>query len=144
MPHESKTAQVQTSGFEMDSPRMDSYAKFRRLEAMEGARTALAVLSLCAGVAVLALSADAMAVYEATHVSGDSLLPLWPDDFDLRPTEALVACGAVVVFASGVSVLAGRVGMVSTLANTRFPLETDLLTRVRTIRCDARRPSRRR
>jgi hypothetical protein len=113
MSTEPKT-QIQTSDFEVDSPRMESYNKLRMLDAVDGARTALTALALCAGVTVLALSADALSVYQATHAPAGSLLPLWPDEFDMRPTVAFVACGAIVVCANLASILGGRLSFVST------------------------------
>ncbi|KAH6671571.1 hypothetical protein F5X68DRAFT_264819 [Plectosphaerella plurivora] len=111
MSAEPKT-QVQTSDFEVDSPRMASYNKLRMLDAVDGAGTALTVLALCAGVTVLALSADALSVYQATHAPAASLLPLWPDEFDLRPTVALVACGAIIVCANAASMLGSRMRLI--------------------------------
>lgn len=107
----------QTSSFDLDSPGiMASRAaspKLRTLAAVDGARTALAVLALCAGITVLGVSADALAVYDATHVSADYLLPLWPQGLDARPTVALVACGAITAAVNGAAVVGSRASLVS-------------------------------
>lgn len=40
---------------------------------------------------------------------------MWPNEFDLRPTVALVVCGAVILVASALSLGAGKIGFVSFL-----------------------------
>lgn len=37
---------------------------------------------------------------------------MWPNEFDLRPTVALVVCGAVILVASALSLGAGKIGFV--------------------------------
>jgi len=80
---------------------------------LESARTGLTIVALLAGVTILGVSADALAVYNATNIGQDFLLPLWPDNFNLRPTVALVAGSAIVVVANAVGLLFGRVKVVS-------------------------------
>lgn len=114
MPADTKT-EATTSGFEIDSPRMMSghFSQPKAASAADATRTALSVLALCAGVTVLGVSADALATYDATHVPASRLLPLWPDNFDLRPTVAMVVCATVVVGASAASLVGGKIRFVS-------------------------------
>lgn len=107
--------EVSTSEFEMETHRLDLQAKIRLCRMVEISRAALTTLALMAGIAVLGLSADALKVYNATHVSPEYLLPLWPDHVDLRPTNALVAAGSIAVVVNVVCLLASKVHAVISL-----------------------------
>jgi hypothetical protein len=71
--------------------------------------TARRIESVRLGLTVLAL----LAVYNQTHLGQDFLLPLWPSDFNIGPNIALIACGAIVILASAVSLLISKVQYVS-------------------------------
>lgn len=107
--------EVSATTFEAQSRELELHSKIRACRYVEGGRVALTALALIAGITVLGLSADALKVYNETHVPPEYLLPLWPADFDLRPTVALVAGGSIVVAANVVSLLASKVQMVPTL-----------------------------
>ncbi len=106
-----------SSEFEVDSQDLHLQSKMRSIRRVDGARVSVTVLALLMGITILGVSADALNVYNTTHVSGDFLLPLWPDDFDLRPTVALVAGAAVVAMANVVSLLCSRVRLVRVVSN---------------------------
>ena len=106
--------QVNSSEFEVDSQDLGYNAKVKTLRILEGARTSLTIVALLAGITILGVSADALAVYSATHVPADFLLPLWPDNFDLRPTVALVVGSAIVIVTNIVALLFSRVKFVGT------------------------------
>jgi hypothetical protein len=80
---------------------------------VESVRLGLTVLALLAGMTILGTSADVLAVYNQTHLGQDFLLPLWPSDFNIGPNIALIACGAIVILASAVSLLISKVQYVS-------------------------------
>lgn len=101
------------SSFEANSEDLHLQSKIRTLRMVDGARVGLTVLVLSMGITILGVSGDALAVYDATHVPHDFLLPLWPDQFNLRPTVALVVGSAIVVVASAVSLLFSKVQSVS-------------------------------
>ncbi|CAM1502863.1 Fc.00g076390.m01.CDS01 [Cosmosporella sp. VM-42] len=105
---ETPTTEVPASNFDDDSHDFQLESKERMFRIVDNARVALTALALAAGLTILGVSADAIAVYNATHVSGDFLLPLWPDNFDLRPTVALVTGSAIVLVANVVSLLASK------------------------------------
>lgn len=111
---ESKTT-YQTSNFEVDTPAVPSFGRLRALNFLDAARNGLTLLALCSSITILGVSADALAVYDQTHVRAEFMLPLWPDDFDLRPTTTLVACSAIVILANIVSLVGSKVGIVSGL-----------------------------
>jgi len=73
---------------------------------LESVRLGLIVLTFLMALTILGTSGDALAVYNRTHISSDFLLPLWPVDFNLGPTIALVAGGSIVLVSSAIS-LAG-------------------------------------
>ncbi|KAF6844938.1 hypothetical protein CMUS01_00604 [Colletotrichum musicola] len=99
----------QTSDFEVDPEDSHFSSNTRIPRTIDAARVSLTALALLAGVTILGVSADALAVYDATHVPASFLLPIWPDDFDLRPTVALVVGSSIVIVASLVSLLFSRV-----------------------------------
>lgn len=107
--------EVPTSNFEVDSEDLRLDSKIHMYGLANSVRLALTALALAAGITILGVSADAVAVYNATHVPDDYLLPLWPSNMDLRPTVALVAGGAIVVVANAISLLANKAQVVSSL-----------------------------
>ncbi|EFQ28495.1 hypothetical protein CGRA01v4_07321 [Colletotrichum graminicola] len=98
-----------TSDFEIDVEEIHISSQTRVLKAVDSARVGLTALALLASITVLGVSADALAVYDATHVPADYLLPLWPDAFDLRPTVALVVGSSIITITNMVSLLFSRV-----------------------------------
>lgn len=101
------------SSFEVDSHDHHLQSKIRILELTDSVRIGLTLVALLMGITVLGVSADALAVYDTTHVPQTFLLPLWPDQFNLRPTVALVVGSAIVVLANAVSLLSSKVQSVS-------------------------------
>ncbi|KAL7947371.1 hypothetical protein V8C42DRAFT_343320 [Trichoderma barbatum] len=84
-------------------------AKHRLLSVVHSSRLALTVLALAAGITILGVSANGLVVYHETYLPEDFFLPLWPSEFDLRPTAALVAGGVVVVVANIVSLFFSKI-----------------------------------
>lgn len=107
--HSASTSDLSTRGIEATN------AKLRLFSTVNGIRTGLTLLALCAGLAILGVSADALAVYETTHVPPEYLLPLWPDDLDLRPTVTFVVSSAIIILANGASIVADKLPFVRRL-----------------------------
>ncbi|KAJ4202842.1 hypothetical protein NW767_005601 [Fusarium falciforme] len=105
----SKTEISAASNFDADMDDAQFESKSRMFRLTDSGRLGLTVLGLAAGITILGVSADSIAVYNATHVPGDFLLPLWPANFDLRPTVALVVCSALVMVANAISLVASKV-----------------------------------
>lgn len=97
------------SDFEVDSQDLHLQSKVRSLRLVDTARISLTALALLMGLTVLGVSADALHVYNETHLGREFRLPLWPDEFNLRPTVALVAGAAVVVVCNAVSLVGSKV-----------------------------------
>jgi len=74
----------------------------------ESARLGLTLLSLLAGVTILGTSGDTLSVYNTTSLTTDFRLSPWPKEFDIRPTIALVSCGAVIFIIGTLSLIAGK------------------------------------
>ncbi|KAF3012175.1 hypothetical protein E8E14_006407 [Neopestalotiopsis sp. 37M] len=91
---------VAASAFEVASSDLQYQSSYRTIRAVDGLRLSLTLLSLLCGITVLGTSGHALNVYNTTSVSTSFLLPLWPDEFDARPTVALVVGSAIVVLAS--------------------------------------------
>jgi hypothetical protein len=110
MSSETKT-DVETSNIDLDAHNLLIQGRARLYRAADALRLLLTGLSFACAAFVLGLSASALAAYERTHLSDAAFnLPLWPEgDFDLRPTRAMIATGAIVVASSGVSILSSKV-----------------------------------
>lgn len=129
---DSKT-EMPASNFEVDSEDLRLDSKIRMYGLVNNARLALTALALAAGITILGVSADSVAVYNATHVPDDFLLPLWPSNLDFRPTVALVAGSAVVIVANAMSLLASKTQVVS-LSSHYLLLANSTLTVPRKVR----------
>ncbi|KAF3064859.1 hypothetical protein GL218_01703 [Daldinia childiae] len=81
----------------------------KKLRLVDSARIGLTGLALLCGLTILGTAADTLAVYNATHLSSDYHLPLWPDQFDLRPTVALVVGSTIVAISNIISLLCSKV-----------------------------------
>lgn len=102
-----------TSDFEVESHDLALHPKLKTLHLIDGARTALTAVGLLAAITVLGVSADGLAVYEATHLPPEFNLPLWPKNFNIGPTIGLVVCSAIVILANGASLVLCRAKTVS-------------------------------
>lgn len=76
---------------------------------LEAGRIGLSILALASAVGILATSAHNLKIYNDTHVGNDFQLPLWPFEFNLGPSIALVACGSIMIIAATASLLAGKI-----------------------------------
>jgi len=96
---------AETSSF--DAPTLTHQKSNRMARVVESAGIGLTILALLAAITIVVTAADALAVYNTTSLPGDHsyLLPLWPADFNMRPSVALVSCGSVIVLASASSLI---------------------------------------
>jgi hypothetical protein len=67
------------------------------------------VLSLLTAITILGTAGDILSVYNTTHLGEDFFLPLWPTDFDIRPSVALVTCAAIITVSSIVGLVGAKV-----------------------------------
>jgi len=102
-----------------DAPTLTPQRSSKMARVVESAGLGLTVLALLAAITVVVTAADALAVYNTTSLPSDhaSLLPLWPADFNKRPSVALVACGSIVILASALSLIHSKV---SSIRNAPF------------------------
>jgi hypothetical protein len=116
-----------TSEFQEWSPDAGHQKAVRASRAIESTRLGLTVLALLSAITIVATSADTLGVYNKTHLGEEFFLALWPSDFDIRPTTALVICGAIIILSSAVSLAVSRVPSVS-LIHILSPLHIQVLT----------------
>jgi hypothetical protein len=100
--------EVSASDFETESRRLAIDSKMRTLRIVDASALAMTAIATLAGVAVLSLAADNLKVYHATYLPPEFLLSLWPEEVDLRPTEALVGAGAVAILVNLIALAASR------------------------------------
>ncbi|KAI9740771.1 MAG: hypothetical protein M1818_004736 [Claussenomyces sp. TS43310] len=98
---------------------------------IDSIRLGLTVLSLLLGLTTIGTTADALAVFNRSHVSEDFLLPLWPANFDIGPSIAVMTAGSVVIVASAISILASKVPAVSPSSQ---PIQLSFLNKVPQLR----------
>lgn len=80
----------------------------RTARLVESARLGLTALALLAGITIIGTSGDTLSVYNTTHLGEEYFLALWPSAFDIRPTIALITCGAIVFVASAISLVVSK------------------------------------
>lgn len=90
---------------------------------LEAVRLGLSVLALFVAVVIVGTSAYNLKVYNQTHVSEDFQLPLWPFNFNLGPTIALVACGAIMIVSNAVSIAVSKLSSVSSSTPSSITLQ---------------------
>ena len=87
----------------------------------ESARLGLTLLTLLMALSIVGTTADSLAVYNNTHVADDYLLPLWPVQFNLGPTIALVTGGSIIILSNTMSLVGSKVPAV------RLPIRTQTM-----------------
>ena len=105
--------QPDTNEFETRERAFEKNARVTRMA--ESVRLALIVLALLAGLTIVGTSAHTLDVYHQTYVGTDFLLPLsgvWPSEFDLRPTIALVTSGSIIAVTSAIALIASKASSV--------------------------------
>lgn len=107
--------EVSSSDFEIEAEDRHTVPRVGMLRVVDTLRVGLTAVALAAGAAVLGLAADTLAVYKATSLPADYLLPLWPEEFDVRPANALIACGVLVLVANSLALIMSKVSFVSML-----------------------------
>jgi hypothetical protein len=106
-----------TSDFEVESHDLQRHSRHRTIRLVDGVRVSLTLLALLSGITILGTSGHALNVYNTTSVSKDFLLPLWPDEFDARPTVALVVGSVIVVLSNVLSLAFSKTPSVSYLSS---------------------------
>ncbi|PBP25237.1 hypothetical protein BUE80_DR003710 [Diplocarpon rosae] len=93
---------------------------------VESVGLGLTVLVLASSIVIVATAGDTLAVYNQTTLGPEFPLALWPRDFDLRPTVALVTCGAIMTLCSVACLLATQVPVVFSPSPSPSPLPRPL------------------
>lgn len=105
---------------EFETPSVEQQKTAKMAGVVESARLGLTVLALLAAITIVGTAADALAVYNTTHLSHEYLLPLWPLEFNMQPSVALVTCGSIIIVASAASLVVSKVPAVSTPPLSHF------------------------
>ncbi|KND92659.1 hypothetical protein TOPH_02495 [Tolypocladium ophioglossoides CBS 100239] len=101
--------EISASDFEVDAPDLRLMCKARIIAMVHNLRVAMTALALAAGISILGLSGNSLAVYKNTYVPDDYLLPLWPESFDIRPTTALVVGSAIATVVNVMSLCTSEI-----------------------------------
>ncbi|KAK7935409.1 hypothetical protein PG985_000904 [Apiospora marii] len=111
-----------SSDREIDPRDLAYQGHVKSIRLVDSARVGLTALALLCGLTILGTSGDALMVYNTTSVSPDFQLPLWPRQFDLRPSVALVVGSAIVVLTNIVSLVFSKVKMLRNGTALHTPL----------------------
>ncbi|KAL3419424.1 hypothetical protein PVAG01_09645 [Phlyctema vagabunda] len=94
---------------EFDGPPSSNSPASGTTRLVEATRLGLTVLGFVGSVIIVGTAADTLAVYNNTSLSQDFWLPLWPSNFSLQPTIALVTCGCIMLVASALSLAMSKI-----------------------------------
>ncbi|KAH7041310.1 uncharacterized protein B0I36DRAFT_358493 [Microdochium trichocladiopsis] len=101
--------QASGSEFEVSSQEQSGQYVDKRSKTFDAIQVALSSLSLLCGLVVLGTSSSVASVYSSTHLPIELDLPLWPEDFDIRPTNALIAGGVLVAVVNFVALAFAKI-----------------------------------
>ncbi|KAK8855910.1 hypothetical protein PGQ11_011822 [Apiospora arundinis] len=118
MSNETKVT-ASSSDFEVDPRDVAYQGHVKSIRLADSVRVGLTALALLCGLTILGTSSDALMVYNTTNVSH---LPLWPQQFDLRPSVALVVGSVIVVLTKIVSLVFSKVKMLRNGTALHTPL----------------------
>ncbi|KAJ4304356.1 hypothetical protein N0V88_001969 [Collariella sp. IMI 366227] len=101
-----KSSRSQSSGSSFEAGSYDPalQSKMRSVRMIDSARVGTTALALLMGLTVLGVSGNMLHVYQETHVASQFQLPLWPEQFNIRPTVSLVI-GSTIVLVSNIIAL---------------------------------------
>lgn len=107
---ESVLTAVEASSFpEFETREIEQAKTTKMVRLVESARLGLTVLALLSAVVIVGTAAETLGVYNKTSLGEEYFLALWPSDFDIRPTIALITCGAIVVLISAISLAVAKI-----------------------------------
>ncbi|KAK8031174.1 hypothetical protein PG990_000908 [Apiospora arundinis] len=118
MSNETKVT-ASSSDFEVDPRDVAYQGHVKSIRLADSVRVGLTALALLCGLTILGTSSDALMVYNTTNVSH---LPLWPQQFDLRPSVALVVGSVIVVLTNIISLVFSKVKMLRNGTALHTPL----------------------
>ncbi|KAK4189589.1 hypothetical protein QBC35DRAFT_139147 [Podospora australis] len=98
-------------------------SKMKTISTLDTARSGATALALGMGLAVLGTAGNTLRVYDTTRSDDPrDILSLWPANFNIKPTVALVVGSVFVVLASIVSLAFARVTSLRTKQTPAFSL----------------------
>lgn len=101
---------------EFDSIDEERAAKSAKLVSkLDAVRLGLLSLAAASAVTVMGTAGDALATYNNTTLGSEYIISMWPNEFDIRPTSALVACSTIVLISSLISLVGLKLNAVSSL-----------------------------
>ncbi|KAL2074974.1 hypothetical protein VTL71DRAFT_8754 [Oculimacula yallundae] len=83
---------------------------------VESVGLGLTVLALLSSITIVGTAGDTLGVYNKTTLGPEFPLALWPHEFDLRPTVALVACGSIIMLSSIAFLVASKVPAIKNIS----------------------------
>jgi hypothetical protein len=93
-------------GRESTTPNRETFTKnesstsLRLLRMIHSGRIVISVVLIAAAAAMVGCEAHALQTYNSTNLSSEWFLPLWPQNFDLRPSIVIMVGGAVIILTS--------------------------------------------
>ncbi|KAK4225509.1 hypothetical protein QBC38DRAFT_482735 [Podospora fimiseda] len=107
MEKSSSTVHSSSSTYNAEDPHLQS--KMKQLQTLNSALLGLNSLSLLMGLTILGVSANTLKVHHRTSLpEQEYFISLWPEEFNIRPTVALVAGSVFVVLSNVISLVCGK------------------------------------
>lgn len=122
--------EITASYLEVDSNDEYLRKKTAAVNIIDGARVSITGLALLCGITILALSGNAVSVYNSTRLEEAGWLSIWPALFDLRPTIALLTGSCVVTIANIAGLLCSKVPHVSPILRVDHESRMQKLTAI--------------
>lgn len=116
---------------EFDSIDEERAAKSASLVAkLDALRLGMIALAIVSAIAVLGTAGDSLATYHKTALGSGYIISLWPNEFDIRPTTAIVACSVVVLVSSIISLVGFKVSAIrnNRLLNAGFSIGLPIIS----------------
>jgi hypothetical protein len=110
------------SEFEIDSQDLQYQWRLKYIRVCDNIRVGLTGLALLCSLTILGTAGHTLAVYDSTHLGQEYRLPLWPAEFNHRPTIALVVGSSVVVLINIVSLVFSKVQTLRNRSTIHTPL----------------------
>lgn len=120
--------EVSFSDFEQQTYHVNANTnqKSRHLRTVHWIRNVMNSVAFVCGVLVFAFALDAKVTYNNTSVPANYLLSLWPQQFNVGPTNALISTGVIVVITSFVTAVVSWPSTVSCRCSLHIMSQAEL------------------
>ncbi|KUJ12793.1 uncharacterized protein LY89DRAFT_193282 [Mollisia scopiformis] len=120
-----KKSEVAEDVRSFDAPPTEEHPAMRgsnKSNIVDSINLGLTVLALLSAMTIVGTSAETLQVYNTTRLGNGHFLSMWPNEFDIRPTVALVVCGSIMIVAAALGVVVKKVPAIANHTLLATPL----------------------